>query len=117
MALSFDQLKAASTLKTIDVEIPEFGGSLKLRQLNGRRGLAVASKAPQGDDKSPAAMAELYISLIAESVIDDAGSLVLDSKEGREMIAAWPFNVLSAVGAEALELNGMAKKNDLPGQS
>lgn len=111
--LSFEDLKKASTLKTVDVEVPEFGGAIKLRQLNGKSGLGVATKAPQGDDKSGDAMAGFYVELVAQSVVDDAGGLMLDSKEGRELIGSWPFNVLSLIGSAAAELNGMiVKKND-----
>ena len=117
MALSLAELKAASKLKTIDVDVPEFGGTITLRQLDGRRGLAVATKAPQSDtpqsDTSSDAVATFYIDLIASSVIDASGELILDTKEGRELVGNWPFNILSDVGATAAELNGMAgKKKD-----
>lgn len=113
MTLNFEQLKAASTLKTVSVEVPEFSGSLTLRQLDGRRGLTVFRNYPQGEDETGEAMARFYVELIACSVIDDAGVLMLDTKDGRELVASWPFNVMSAVGAIAAELNGVtAKKND-----
>lgn len=113
MGLSFDDLKKASTLKTVDVDVPEFGGAIKLRQLDGKSGLCVATKAPQGDDKTGEAMSGFYVELIAQSVVDDAGALMLNSKEGRELIGGWPFNVLSSIGSAAAELNGMiVKKSD-----
>lgn len=113
MALSFDQLKAACTLKTIEVSVPEFGGSLKLRQLDGRRGLEIGRRASKASDDDAAAMATMYVDLISASVVDDAGTFILDSAEGREIVSQWPFAALQGVGSEALELNNMgAKKND-----
>lgn len=117
MALSLEQLKAASGLKTKDVPCPELGGDVRIAKLQGARGLVVRQffyspeDAPLTKDQKAAALIEL----VAASVVDEAGVRILDSQAGREVIASMDDEALNRIGGDCLELNNMVEvKKNLP---
>lgn len=106
----------------VDVSCPEVGGSVRLRRLSAAVGLAIGKQynglpkvdgKPRDDD-----MIELYVLLLANSIVDESGELFLQSEEGKAHLRSLSFGTISELGSEALILNGMAertKKNDASG--
>jgi hypothetical protein len=92
--------------RTVDVEVPELGGSIRLRRLSSREfgELAEAEEAAKVDGKaSPAAGIALLGDVVARTWIDEQGVQVVTDDEGRAAIMEWPLDVLErankAVGA------------------
>jgi hypothetical protein len=94
------------------------GETVYLRKLSARDGAAMmddieqkkAAVTPENDSKLTI---EFHAKAISKSVCDECGNLTLDTDEGRETLAALPFDDLVSLGVLVLETSGMseAKKN------
>jgi hypothetical protein len=64
-------------------------------------------------DKKAAALHACCVEAIAISVVEPDGTRILDSIEGRSIVASWPAGLVMELGAVCIELNGIeAKKKD-----
>lgn len=96
-------------LKTADVELPELGGSVRLRALGAVAFSAVQAKLPQ--ERTSEDITRFNVELLSRMIVDDDGLAYLDSDDGRQTLAELPLSAMIVLGEAAAELNGTAKKN------
>ena len=90
-----DDILKASSLKTEDVEVPEWGGVVRVRELRGReRDEWEASLAVQRGQKMVPDVANMRAKLVARSVVDDDGEPVFSQQD---------VNALGELSAAALD--------------
>ena len=93
--LGRDDILKASSLKTEDVEVPEWGGVVRVRELRGReRDEWEASLAVQRGQKMVPDVANMRAKLVARSVVDDDGEPVFSQQD---------VNALGELSAAALD--------------
>ena len=95
----------AADLKTEDVPVPEWGGTVRVTVMTGtQRDAFAASMAtpPAGTTKPP-----FVAALLAACTVDDAGQLVFTA-EDVQALAAKSAVALERVADVATRLNGMA---------
>ncbi len=97
-------------LKTTDVELPELGGSVRLRQLGAVAFAATQAKLPE--DPTSEQVTRFNVELLAQMVVDDSGVTYLDSDEGRAILAGLPLTAMLELGQAAADLNGTSKKKN-----
>ncbi|MBF0417208.1 MAG: hypothetical protein HQL86_03060 [Magnetococcales bacterium] len=117
MALNRQQILDAQDLKTVDVDVPEWGGPVRIREFSGKDRDAFLTAAHKRRDKG---VIELTALLVALAIVDD---------DGEEMFTEADIQTLNTKSAHALvrleeeirKLNRMneeeAEKNSDPGQT
>lgn len=107
MALSKEQILQADDLKTIDLNVPEWGGSVRIRTMTGeaRQQFQEAINAPKG--KLPKNVME---ALLVSCLVDDAGGQLF-SAEDIEALSRKNSSVLQRVWEAAAELNGLTERS------
>lgn len=106
MALKKDQILKANDLKTTEVEVPEWGGSVRVRTMTGaaRQEFQEQINTPKG--KLPKNMIE---ALVVATAVDDSGE-PLFSKEDIQALSAKSSIALQKVFEAAADLNGLTDK-------
>jgi hypothetical protein len=104
--LTRDQLLGIRLPET-EIEMPEFGGSIRLRGLTA--GAALKYFEALGSKSKVDGIA----SLITASVIDDAGELVFQETDAAQIAASWPNAALQRVAFAVMELNGVDTEKNL----
>ena len=124
MILSKRQILDAPDLKTEDVEVPEWGGTVRVRGLTGtQRDAYQFSIVHIEGNKATSDLTNVSAKLVAASLIDEQGNLLFDEAEvnalGRKSAGA-----LQRVFEVASRLSGLSKadiemlaKNSGSGQS
>lgn len=76
MALTKDQILESNDLKNIEVEVPEWGGSVLVRTMTGadRAAFEESMVDVQPDGTRKANVSNLRLKLVALTVVDDAGN-------------------------------------------
>jgi len=119
--LTADQILGAALAFT-DVQVPEWGGTVRVRSMTGADREAFHESLPKTvDGKTP--LTAFQASLVASTVVDGAGKLLFTPDQVarlREVSAS----ALERVAAEAMQLNGLGVnaveeevKNSAAGQS
>lgn len=111
--LSKDQIRAAEDLKTEDVEVPEWGGIVRVRTMTGRQRdrfnerLAAIREKNQGK----LLVRDLRVPVIIAAAVDANGDPLLgqDDANWLDTKAADP---LDRVAAAALRVNGMGAEQE-----
>lgn len=103
--LSRADIAAAADVKSRDIEVPEWGGTVTVRGL--RAGdlleLQAAQEAKQLNGK------EALLWIAAHTIVDEKGERIFgDSEEDRKALAAKNINVLVRLTDAAAELSGMS---------
>lgn len=101
MLLSKDQIIAARDLQTTDVEVPEWGGNVRVSMLSG-----AARDALQADFDANKAVSHVQAVMIAATVVDESGS-PLFTKSEIDAIRAKGTAPLERVFNAAVKLNKM----------
>ncbi|XBQ15800.1 MAG: hypothetical protein ABL308_12685 [Oceanicaulis sp.] len=96
--LSAAEILAAEDLKTEDVDVPEWGGAIRLREWSGVDMLAYETEAEQADGSRALAVA------ISMSAIDEAGSRLFTADDV-EALAKKNGKVLIRLMAKIRALN------------
>ncbi|MFA5160919.1 MAG: hypothetical protein WC421_01625 [Elusimicrobiales bacterium] len=74
MLLNKDQIKTVPDIETLDVEVPEWGGTVRLKSLTGAERDRFEAGVVQGQGKSATVnMQNLRAKLVAQSVIGEDG--------------------------------------------
>lgn len=127
--------QGAGVLRTTEIEVPAWGGSVRLRELTGAqrsemiaqaidlgKGLANADGMPSGAGAK--ATLDFAVAVIAATWVDGDGNLVITDAAGRALLHEQPFGVLLELSGAALRLSNMhpgavedAKKNSLSSQT
>lgn len=109
--LSKDAILGADDLITEDVEVPEWGGTVRVRMMTGAERDAFEESLSRTKGKSVKAnLANLRARLVAKTVVDEAGKRLFTDAEagvlGQKSAAA-----LDRVFDAARTLNGMTEKD------
>lgn len=109
--LSKDQILAAEDLVTEDVEVPEWGGTVRVRMMTGAERDSFEDSLTQTKGKNVKTnLANLRARLVARTVVDEDGKRLFTDAEagvlGQKSAAA-----LDRVFEAARKLNGMTEKD------
>lgn len=111
--LSRDQILDADDLKTTDVEVPEWGGTVRVRTLTGeQRDKFEASMIDMGKDGSVKRNAEnVRARLVVECVVNEQGEQMFNRADVR-LLGKKSAPALDRVAAAAQDLNAFSD-NDI----
>lgn len=99
---------AASDLKTEDVEVPEWGGTVRVRSFTGRERDAFEAGMVRGDGKDRKVdLTNMRARLVGLTVIDEAGQRIFTDEEV-DLLGAKSGAALDRVFAVAQKLNGLS---------
>ena len=106
--LTKSAILAANDLKTQDVEVPEWGGAVRVRAFTGRERDAFEASMVRGDGKDRKVdLTNMRARLVALSVVDEAGQRVFTDDEV-DLLGTKSGAALDRVFALAQELNGLS---------
>ena len=106
--LTKSAILAANDLKTQDVDVPEWGGAVRVRAFSGRERDAFEASMVRGDGKDRKVdLTNMRARLVALSVVDEAGQRVFTDEEV-DLLGAKSGAALDRVFAVAQELNGLS---------
>ena len=113
--LNFEQIIAADDIKTVDVEVPEWGGSIRLRSLTGKERDQFEADSVELDKKTgqpiPLPPKNFRAKLIALCAIKEDGTKLFTSKMSVEALGNKASSVLTKLAHECQKLNGMAEED------
>lgn len=119
MTLTRDQIIAADDRETREVDVPEWGGTVKIRALSGweRDNYEKSIMKFQGDRAVPD-MANATAKLLARCIVDDKGERLFTDKEIGDL-GRKSSQVMSRLYDVAAELSGLTEKaaEDAEGKS
>ena len=102
--LSKDQILSINDIKTKEVEIPEWKGSVFVREMSVGE---IELYQRYAIKMESAAEPNLVAFLVALVVCDEKGERIFDGQEDVVQLAKKSGRVLSRIAAEASELNGL----------
>jgi ribosomal protein L12E/L44/L45/RPP1/RPP2 len=106
--LTKSAILAANDLKTEDVEVPEWGGTVRVRSFTGRERDAFEASMVQGDGKDRRVdLTNMRARLVGLTVIDEAGQRIFTDEE-IDLLGAKAGAALDRVFAVAQKLNGLS---------
>lgn len=113
--LNFEQIIEADDMKTVDVEVPEWGGSIRLRSLTGAERDQFEAESVEIDKKTgqpiPLPPKNFRAKLIAKCAVKEDGTKVFQSKLSVEALGNKSAAVLTRLAFECQKLNGMADED------
>ena len=99
---------AAADLKTEDVDVPEWGGSVRVRSFTGRERDAFEAGMVRGDGKDRKVdLTNMRARLVGLTVIDETGQRLFSDEE-IDLLGAKSGAALDRVFAVAQKLNGLS---------
>lgn len=113
--LNFEQIIAADDIKTVDVEVPEWGGTIRLRSLTGAERDQFEADSVEIDKKTgqpiPLPPKNFRAKLIAKCAVKEDGTLLFTSKMSVEALGNKSASVLTRLAFECQKLNGMTEED------
>jgi hypothetical protein len=108
MTLTRDQILESSDLKTVTVEVPEWGGSVLVRSMTGADRDAFEQTLTKKDEKGARVsdVSNLREKLTAMTVVDEAGNRLF-SESDVQALAKKSAAALTRIADAAQVLNGM----------
>ena len=106
--LSKTAILAANDLKSEDIEVPEWGGAVRVRSFTGRERDAFEASMVRGDGKDRKVdLTNMRARLVGLTVIDEAGQRLFTDEEV-DLLGAKSGAALDRVFAVAQKLNGLS---------
>ena len=106
--LSKTAILAAQDLQTEDVEVPEWGGAIRVRSFTGRERDAFEASMVRGDGKDRKVdLTNMRARLVGLTVIDETGQRIFTDDEV-DLLGAKSGAALDRVFAVAQKLNGLS---------
>ena len=106
--LSKTAILAAQDLQTEDVEIPEWGGAVRVRSFTGRERDAFEASMVRGDGRDRRVdLTNMRARLVGLTVIDESGQRLFTDEEA-DLLGAKSGAALDRVFAVAQKLNGLS---------
>ena len=106
--LSKTAILAAQDLQTEDVEVPEWGGAVRVRSFTGRERDAFEASMVRGDGKDRKVdLTNMRARLVGLTVIDETGQRIFTDDEV-DLLGAKSGAALDRVFAVAQKLNGLS---------
>ncbi len=117
--LTRDQIRAAAAAepKHLDVDVPEWGGTVRLRKLSAAAGIAMGreqahlEKDEKGHPKDPDDAVRFYAIVLSHSIVDEHDALLFPGPEGVAFLETLTFDAQSDLGVAALRFNGMLEEH------
>ena len=119
MSLNRDQILAHKTLKCETIEVPEWGGEVKVRELSASEadvfesGLAAARQGQNGSGPDPLIARNFRAKIVALAAVDDEGNRLF-TDDDVETLGSMSRSALDRVSSVAMRLSGYSddgKKN------
>lgn len=98
--LDRDRILAAQDIASVDVDVPEWGGAVRIRRLK-------ASEAQEFASLDEAHRDEALYRIVAMSVVDEQGQRLF-SENDIKLLRDKAFSALMRIQKAAIELNGLA---------
>lgn len=108
MLLDAAQILAAEDLETREVEVPEWGGAVRLRQLTAAQRDQIGAALYQVPDDGPARAAATRREILIRSMVSAGGVPLFDAASYEQLLAKAPAP-LDRLFFAALDLNGMTE--------
>lgn len=109
--LTAAEILAADDLPTEDVEVPEWGGTVRVRALTGaERDALEASVVEQKGRKTKTNLKDFRAKLVARSVVNEAGQLAFSESDIRAL-SQKNAGALDRVASVASKLSGMSEED------
>lgn len=108
--LTRDQILAASDRKFVEVDVPEWGGKVRVGEMTGAQRDNYELEAIASDEKSEGDQRSLRASLVARCAVDEAGK-ALFAKEDLVALGDKGWVALHRVFRAAATLNGLTKES------
>ena len=106
--LSKTAILAAQDLQTEDVEVPEWGGAVRVRSFTGRERDAFEASMVRGDGRDRKVdLTNMRARLVGLTVIDESGQRLFTDEEA-DLLGAKSGAALDRVFAVAQKLNGLS---------
>ena len=106
--LSKTAILAANDLKSEDIEVPEWGGAVRVRSFTGRERDAFESSMVRGDGRDRKVdLTNMRARLVGLTVIDETGQRLFTDEEV-DLLGAKSGAALDRVFAVAQKLNGLS---------
>ena len=106
--LSKTAILAAQDLQTEDVEVPEWGGAVRVRSFTGRERDAFEASMVRGDGRDRRVdLTNMRARLVGLTVIDESGQRLFTDEEA-DLLGAKSGAALDRVFAVAQKLNGLS---------
>lgn len=106
--LSRDQILGADDRKTDEVEVPEWGGSVRIRSMSGAElqeyVRAVAETKDEVDNVDDVLL------LVHFSIVDDSGNRLFPAKDDVKLLAEKNIHVLNKIAQACMGVNGLDQK-------
>jgi hypothetical protein len=99
---SANEILAKDDFTYEEIDVPEWGGTLRLRSLSGAQRTIITARA----QKNRATGDGLYEQLIIMSAVDEDGKLIFDEKQHLEMMKSRNSAVTKRIGEKVLEISG-----------
>jgi hypothetical protein len=106
--LTKSAILAADDLKTEDVDVPEWGGTVRVRAFSGRERDAFEASLVRGDGKDRKVdLTNMRARLVALTVVDESGQKVF-TQDDVDLLGAKSGAALDRVFCVAQKLNGLS---------
>ena len=106
--LTKSAILAADDLKTEDVDVPEWGGTVRVRAFSGRERDAFEASLVRGDGKDRKVdLTNMRARLVALTVVDESGQKVF-TQDDVDLLGAKSDAALDRVFSVAQKLNGLS---------
>lgn len=90
--------------KTADVDVPDLGCTVRLRQLGAVAFAATQAKLPA--DPTNEEVTRFNVELLAQMIVNENGEAYLDDQAGRDVLTNISLPAMLVLGEAAADLNG-----------
>jgi hypothetical protein len=106
--LTKDDILRATDVDTDDLEVPEWGGTVRVRGLDALYMRELMQTGFVNASSGQVDLSKLDLpGLVARSIVDEAGNRVFDAKDVKQL-ASKSFAPLMKIATKALQLSGIA---------
>jgi len=99
---SANEILAKDDFTYAEIDVPEWGGTLRLRSLSGAQRTIITARA----QKNKVTGDGLYEQLIIMSAVDEDNKLIFDEKQHLEMLKMRNSAITKKIGEKVLEISG-----------
>lgn len=101
------QKAALANFTKTSLELPQWGGTVTLRELSARDKLDISKmQGVKGRPEEDVGF-DVYVFVVQRSVIDGAGNRIFSGSKGKAFLEDQPLELLQKVGDAALALSGL----------
>jgi len=109
MILTKGQISAADDRKIVELEIPEWGGSIRIREMSAADRIALAILVG-GEEVPKNAVLGLMTEIAARSIVDEKGDAMYTKEEADELFSAKSYAPLERIVGEARKLSVLSSE-------